>query len=93
MGIWVHTAMKVTRKQKEAARNAVWERCGGKCEECGRDVIYDPGHWASMHTAHIRGGIHRSKWDLSNLLGLCMQCHLVDMHNPKSVPRKQAAND
>lgn len=80
---------KVSRKTKEKARDAVWERCKGKCEECGADALYESGEWASMHTAHIRGGIHRSDWSLENLKGLCLQCHLVGCHNPKSVPAKE----
>lgn len=78
-----------TRKEKEAARDTVWARCGGFCEKCKRPVIYERGEWASMHTAHIQGGIHRDNWDPeTNLLGLCLWCH-SDMHNEKSVPPKE----
>lgn len=78
-----------TRKEKEAARDAVWARCGGFCEKCKRPVIYERGEWSSMHTAHIQGGIHRDNWDPDGLVGACIACHQVLMHNPKSVPPKE----
>lgn len=80
---------KVSKSAKKQARDAVWERCGGKCEGCGAAMLYERGEWASMHTAHKKGGIHREDFSLENLKGLCLQCHLVGIHNPKSVPSKE----
>lgn len=79
---------KVSKSAKQKARAAVWERCGGKCEGCDARMLYERGEWTSMHTAHIKGGIHRGDWSLENLKGLCLQCHMVG-HNPKSVPPKE----
>lgn len=79
---------KPTKKQKEEARQAVWERCKGFCEKCGRAVIFERGLWPSMHTAHIKGGVHRPDWSAENLQGLCMWCHGDDHSGGKVVPKK-----
>lgn len=81
-------APRVTAKDKKIARDKVWRRCAGFCEMCSAPVLYERGEWNSMHTAHREGGIHRPNWDISNLLGVCINCHGITLHNPKSVPKK-----
>lgn len=44
---------KLTRKQKNAVRHAVYGSCGGRCEDCGIAMIEDAGSWSSMHAAHV----------------------------------------
>jgi 5-methylcytosine-specific restriction endonuclease McrA len=73
-------------------REQCWERdkgiCGGgrsyrgKPLGCGLPV--DPNNW---HMAHLKG--KRMGGDNLNNVVVChMVCHLVGIHNPKSVPRK-----
>ena len=84
-----------TKAEKTAIRNKVYLESGGKCEihkhpSCisGRvwpsegDTPWD--HW---HLVHIKAKrVHG--WDRSNLCGGCPACHLISLHNPKSVPPK-----
>lgn len=79
---------KLTRKEGSAVRHAVWERCGGRCENCGIAMIEEAGSWSSMHAAHVISRGRGGEFSESNLRGLCIACHLVGQHNPKSVPAK-----
>ena len=57
----------------QRVRRVVYERDGGVCMECGKDVKRD-----AYHVDHIKplaaGG---AEWDLSNLETLCPRCNLT----------------
>jgi 5-methylcytosine-specific restriction enzyme A len=57
----------------DTTRLAVWVRCGGVCERCGRERAGDPHH----RDGRRMGGSRAVPWinRLSNLLGLCRKCH------------------
>ena len=50
----------------EATRLKIWERCGGRCEYCGKKAI-DPHHIIYRS----QGGSNEEK----NLIALCRLCH------------------
>lgn len=82
-------------KDMEALRLACFLRDDGKCTDCGRRVailtpFYKNGERIPpMHMAHLRN--KRMYGDtLENVTTRCQDCHLVGMHNPKSVPPKEA---
>lgn len=87
-GASVRRNSPMTRKEKDAIRTAVFNRAEGKCEDCGKPLILEAGHWGSMHLSHNKSKGAGGSWDLSNLECLCLTHHLVDRHNPKSVPSK-----
>ena len=76
------------RKEKGLIRHRVYERCDGHCEECGKWIREESGYWDSMHASHIKSAGAGGEFTLENLRGLCMICHLVTTHNPKSIPSK-----
>ena len=50
----------------EETRQAVWDRCKGRCEVCGKKAI-DPHHIKYRS----QGGDN----DINNLIALCRECH------------------
>jgi 5-methylcytosine-specific restriction endonuclease McrA len=72
----------------KALRTQVWYRDGGKCVDCGTPVAFENGGFRNMHMGHIKSRGAGGSDELSNVRSLCLQCHLVGDHNPKSVPRK-----
>jgi len=50
----------------EETRRDIWERCGGKCEYCGKKAI-DPHH--IIYRSH--GGDNKKE----NIVALCRTCH------------------
>jgi 5-methylcytosine-specific restriction endonuclease McrA len=81
--------MKLTRAEKSVIRHRIFERAGGHCEHCGICVIEGyAGGWSSMNLHHIVSRGAGGDWEDSNLECLCLKCHLVGEHNPKSVPSK-----
>jgi 5-methylcytosine-specific restriction endonuclease McrA len=80
--------VKMTSKEKGIIRHRIFVRSGGKCEECGHFILEERGEWCSMHTSHTRSKGAGGDWSDNNLRGLCIACHLVGEHNPKSVPSK-----
>ena len=86
---------ELTQAEKEAERNRVYERCGGRCELRGEDgQPLDPGHidgvlpptgdspWDHWHLVHLH---HKRPafWSEAQgnvLLGGCPACHLIGMH-------------
>ena len=50
----------------EKTRREVWERCGGRCEYCGKKAV-DPHHIIYRS----QGGNNNKK----NLIALCRKCH------------------
>lgn len=63
---------KIPREEKpgtpipEKTRLAIWERCGGRCEYCGKKAV-DPHHIIFRS----RGGNNSE----DNLIALCRECH------------------
>ena len=83
--------VRLKGKESDALRLACFMRDGGKCtgEGCGKRV-YLTARWREdqMHMAHIRN--KRMYGDtLENVTTRCQDCHLIGMHNPKSVPPKE----
>jgi HNH endonuclease len=72
----------------EALHDEVFDRDEDHCQMCGIWVRREAGHWDSGHMAHIVGKGASGSDVISNVRVLCMSCHLVDCHNPKSVPSK-----
>lgn len=72
----------------EGLRIACFVRDRGKRTGCGIEVNLElGGSRPIMHMAHWRN--KRMYGDtLDNVTTRCPKCHLVDMHNPKSVPPK-----
>jgi len=58
------------------------------CRECGRRVSPFSPEWAPnrAHMAHIEGRGSGGSDELSNVTTKCRECHIVNEHNPKSVP-------
>ncbi len=64
------------KKEEAAAKQAVWKRCAGKCESCGKRIRR--GAVDSLDAGHIHHRVYRSKggtWDLDNLRAVCAVCH------------------
>lgn len=77
-----------SRKEKGLIRHRIYERSGGFCEECHRYIIEEAGEWGSMHLSHTKSKGAGGDWSDENLQALCLACHLVGVHNKKSVPPK-----
>jgi 5-methylcytosine-specific restriction endonuclease McrA len=84
--------MAMTRKEKSIIRHRVFIRSDERCEECHRFIIEEPGEWSSMHLHHRKSRGAGGGWELDNLQALCIACHLISAHNPKSVPKKETIN-
>ena len=80
------------RKEKGVIRHRIYLRSGGYCEECGRFIIEEAGEWNSMHLSHTKSKGAGGSWEDDNLKALCITCHLVGVHRPKSVPKKEYIN-
>ena len=78
----------MNRKEKHAIRLRVYEEANESCEVCGIGVVFESGSWSSMHLAHIKSRGAGGGWERANLRCLCIGCHLIGDHNPKSVPAK-----
>jgi hypothetical protein len=81
--------------EKEAERNRVYDRCGGRCELRGTDGLpLDPGHqdgplrrdgatrWDHWNLVHLHSK-RRFGWSEAQgniLLGGCPACHLTGQH-------------
>lgn len=55
-----------------------------RCVDCGKRVA-----WHLFHMSHIVGRGRGGSDVLENVRVLCSHCHLVNEHNPKSVPAKE----
>lgn len=84
-----------TREEKDAIRLAVYERAKGHCElhnlpNCVSGVLPFTGitPWDHGHLVHLKSLGAGGKWSMENCRLGCHICHLVGIHNPKSVPRK-----
>lgn len=77
-----------TRKEKGLIRERIYERALEACEGCGRWVRLAAGFWDSMHLSHTKSKGAGGDWSDDNLKCLCLTCHLVGVHNPKSIPAK-----
>jgi 5-methylcytosine-specific restriction endonuclease McrA len=83
--------VRCTGKDLAQLKLACKNRDGWTCVECGRRVS-DGVHECNPHRAHAAHivGLGRGGSDvISNLRTLCAICHLVNEHNPKSVPAKE----
>ena len=80
---------ELTKAEKEAERDRVYERCGGRCElnlvpQCWKGVIPKNGdtpwdHWHLVHY-HSKRPAFWSEAQGNILLGGCPACHLEGMH-------------
>jgi hypothetical protein len=84
-----------TKAEKASVRLAVYERAEGRCElhllpNCIRGVLpYGGGTvWDHGHLVHLKSRGAGGSWSLDNCKWGCYICHLVGLHNPKSVPPK-----
>ena len=85
-----------TPAEKKAIRDQVYDETGGKCE-INKHLSCVPGRvwpsegsstWDHWHLVHLKAKrVHG--WDRENLCGGCPACHLIELHNPKSVPPKE----
>lgn len=62
------------RWTESEGKAAVVERCGGRCENCGRPWDLDPAH------RQRRSAL--GTWSPVNLLALCRSCHDWAHHKP-----------
>jgi len=99
---------ELTPSEKEAERNRVYERCGGRCELRGEDGLpLDPGHWKGVipkdgdtpwdhwNLVHLHSK-RPAFWSESQgnvLLGGCPACHLEGMHRKGLKPVVQKRVD
>jgi len=61
----------------EEQRITIFRRDGGKCQKCGRELIYsDPNTHFHHKDRYIEGG----KTDIENGLLVCKECHLHKIH-------------
>lgn len=88
-----------TNAEKEAERDRVYARCGGRCEldlmpTCWKGVIPKNGStpWDHWHLVHLHSK-RRFGWTEAQgntLLGGCPACHLEGIHRlglkPKQLP-------
>lgn len=81
--------MPISRKEKGVIRHRVFLRSNEHCEECSAFIIEEAGEWRSMHLSHTKSKGSGGDWSEENLRALCLKCHMVGIHNPKSVPRKE----
>jgi hypothetical protein len=86
---------KDTPATKTAVRLAVYERAEGRCElnlvaDCIQGVLPFTGvtPWDHGHAVHLKSTGAGGRWTMENIKWGCHPCHLVGMHNPKSVPAK-----
>lgn len=79
-------------KAKTALRRECYARDNEGCVECGDWVPFSGPLMHRMHMAHIVGLGRGGSDILSNVRTLCYSCHLIDEHNPKSVPKKVRAD-
>lgn len=80
-------------KDKTTLRRECYVRDNERCVECGRWLPFDGSIMDRMHMAHIIG-IGRGGSDvIGNVRTLCFQDHIVNEHNPKSVPPKVVTKD
>jgi hypothetical protein len=64
----------------EEQRITIFRRDGGKCQKCGRELIYsDPNTHFHHKDRYIEGG----KTDIENGLLVCKECHLHKIHGEK----------
>lgn len=76
-------AGRLNKKDKAILRQQCFDRDEGICQVCMNPV--DPNSW---HMAHWR---NRRMWgdNLDNVATTHSDCHLIQLHNPKSVPAKE----
>jgi 5-methylcytosine-specific restriction endonuclease McrA len=83
--------VRLKGKALEALRRACFERDQYRCSECDVLVLWDGYFMRSGQMAHVVGRGRGGSDTLSNVKTLCLECHLVGEHNPKSVPAKEIA--
>jgi 5-methylcytosine-specific restriction endonuclease McrA len=59
------------REVWQITRRKVWERDGGKCQHCGKEVSLE-----ECNIDHIKSGL-RGTNHLNNLRTLCRRCHVL----------------
>ena len=90
--------VRLKGKAKTQLRRDCFERDSYRCQHmvsygtfmgpCARAVTWESGHQGSGHMAHIKSLGANGSDTLDNVTTRCAEHHLVDMHNPKSVPKK-----
>lgn len=71
-------AKAVKRRQfTKAERRAVFDKCGGKCSRCGKKLQIDDYKKKDTYMTidHVKKISHGGTYDISNLIGLCYNCH------------------
>jgi hypothetical protein len=86
---------KPTVEEKAIVRRQVYERARGRCElrnlpDCIKGML--PFHglnpWDHGHLVHLVSEGAGGPTNLENCRWGCWRCHLIGLHNPKSVPAK-----
>ncbi len=80
-----------TGKDMDELRDECFVRDKGECVSCHCLLVKHPGHILqpnAYHMSHIR---NKRMWGdtISNVESRCTACHLIGVHNPKSVPTKE----
>lgn len=73
----------------KAVRQRVYEKCGGRCAYCGREIAYK-----DMQVDHFvakRGWSENGSDDISNLMPACRMCNHYKRANSLEVFRKYIA--
>jgi hypothetical protein len=85
---------QATPEEVKAIRDARYEMAGGRCELglsdfCIKGVLPKDGldPWSHGHLVHLKAK-RRHGTTLEDSRWGCWHCHLVGLHNPKSVPPK-----
>jgi len=84
------TSARLKGKALAELRYQCFLRDDWKCQMCFEpvsDAVSDLNPHKA-HMAHIKSRGAGGADTLENVRTLCMHCHLVHVHNPKSVPRK-----
>lgn len=78
-------------KDIEPLRLECFERDGGQCVVCRMILIYEPDSIFQPNAYHMSHKRNKKNHGdvISNVESLCSGCHLVGIHNPKSVPPKR----
>ena len=64
-----------------AIRKQIWQRCGGRCEWCGKPVTESGPLWRRMHMHEKIPKGSGGEVSLDNGVGLCQNCH---EHSPEA---------
>ena len=63
-----------------AIRHQVYERCGGKCEWCGRRIPESGPLRVRMHRHEVIPKGNGGEVSMANCVGICYDCHINGAH-------------